>query len=84
MRGWRESDRAPWAALNADPEVRQYLGPLLTFEQASAWALNYQDDLDRYGFGFWALEVRGPGEFIGPLQAWASAQESSAVCSEGA
>ena len=52
MRGWRDSDLAPWAAMNADPEVRQYLGPLLTFEQASAWALNYQDDLDRYGFGF--------------------------------
>jgi len=65
MRGWRESDLAPWAAMNADPEVRQYLGPLLTFEQASAWALNYQDDLDRYGFGFWAVEVRASGEFIG-------------------
>ncbi len=65
MRAWRESDLAPWAAINADPEVRQYLGPLLTAEQASAWALNYQDDLDRYGFGFWALEVRSSGEFIG-------------------
>jgi RimJ/RimL family protein N-acetyltransferase len=65
MRGWRESDLAPWAAMNADPEVRQYLGPLLTFEQASAWALNFQDDLDRHGFGFWALEVRTSGEFIG-------------------
>ena len=51
--------------MNADPEVRQYLGPQLTSEQASAWALNYQDDLDRYGFGFWALEVRWSGEFIG-------------------
>jgi RimJ/RimL family protein N-acetyltransferase len=65
MRGWRESDLAPWAAMNADPEVRRYLGPLLTFEQASAWVLNFQDELDRYGFGFWALEVRGSGEFIG-------------------
>ena len=65
MRGWRESDLAPWAAMNADPEVRRYLGPLLTFEQASAWVLNFQDDLDRYGFGFWALEVRASGEFIG-------------------
>ena len=65
MRGWRESDLAPWAAMNADPEVRRYLGPLLTFEQAAAWALNFQDDLDRYGFGFWALEVRASGEFIG-------------------
>src|SRR3989440_11937081 len=65
MRGWRESDLAPWAAMNADPEVRRYLGPLLTFEQASAWVLNFQDELDCYGFGFWALEVRASGEFIG-------------------
>lgn len=65
LRGWRESDLEPWAAMNADPRVRRYLGPLLTFEQAEAWALNYQDDLDRYGFGFWALEVRTSGEFIG-------------------
>ena len=65
MRGWREPDLAPWAAMNADPEVRRYLGPLLTFEQAEAWALNFQDDLDRYGFGFWALEVRASGDFIG-------------------
>jgi len=65
MRGWRESDLAPWAAMNADPEVRRYLGPLLTFEQAAAWVLNFQDGLDRYGFGFWALEVRASGEFIG-------------------
>jgi hypothetical protein len=36
LRGWRESDLAPWAAMNADPEVRQYVGPLLTFEQAAA------------------------------------------------
>jgi RimJ/RimL family protein N-acetyltransferase len=65
MRGWRESDLAPWAAMNADPEVRKYLGPLLTAEQAAAWVLNLQDDLDRYGFGFWALQVRASGEFIG-------------------
>jgi len=51
--------------MNADPEVRRFLGPLLTFEQAEAWALNFQDDLDRYGFGRWAVEVRASGEFIG-------------------
>jgi RimJ/RimL family protein N-acetyltransferase len=65
MRGWWDSDLAPWAAMNADPEVRQYVGPLLTFEQAAAWVLNFQDDLDRHGFGFWAVEVRASGEFIG-------------------
>src|SRR6185437_6978219 len=65
LRDWRESDLEPWAAMNADPEVRQFLGPLLTTEQSSAWALNYQDELDRHGFGFWAVEVRTTGEFIG-------------------
>lgn len=33
--------------------------PPLTFEQASAWILNY------HGFGYWAVEVRASGEFIG-------------------
>ena len=65
MRGWRESDLVPWAAMNADPAVRRYVGPLLTFEQAAGWMLHFQDGLDRYGFGFWALEVRATGEFIG-------------------
>jgi RimJ/RimL family protein N-acetyltransferase len=65
LRDWRDSDLAPWAAMNADPEVRHFLGPVLTAEQAAASVLNFQDDLDRYGFGFWALAVRSSGEFIG-------------------
>ncbi|HBW19405.1 MAG: GNAT family N-acetyltransferase [Streptosporangiaceae bacterium] len=65
MRDWRESDLAPWAAMNADPEVRQFLGPVLTFERSSAWVLNFQDDLDRNGFGFRAVQVRESGQFIG-------------------
>lgn len=65
LRGWHQSDLAAWAAMSADPQVRRYLGPLLTGEQAAAWALNYQDDLDRYGFGFWAVELRATGGFIG-------------------
>jgi RimJ/RimL family protein N-acetyltransferase len=65
MRSWRESDLPSWAAMNADPEVRRYVGPLLTPGQAEAWVLNFQDDLDRRGFGFWALEVRASGDFIG-------------------
>src|SRR5215831_15396437 len=51
--------------MNADPQVRQFLGPPLTFEQASAWVLNYQDKLDRYGYGFWAVEVTATGAFVG-------------------
>jgi RimJ/RimL family protein N-acetyltransferase len=65
LRDWRESDLAPWAAMNADPAVREYLGPPLTAEQATASVRRFQDDLDRDAFGFWAVEVRASGEFIG-------------------
>src|ERR1035437_2601852 len=65
LRDWRESDFSPWAAMNADPEVREYLGPLLTTEDALASVRGFQDDLDHNGFGLWAVEVRASGEFIG-------------------
>jgi RimJ/RimL family protein N-acetyltransferase len=65
LRGWQESDRLPWAQLNADLEVRRFLGPVLSPAQSEAWAINYQDDLDRHGFGFWALEVRDSSDFVG-------------------
>jgi len=65
LRDWRESDLVPWAAMNADMEVREYLGPLLSIEEATASVRSFQDDLDRKGFGFWAVEVRDTGEFVG-------------------
>ena len=65
LRAWRESDIQPWALMNADPQVREYLGDLLTHEQAAASAAHFQAQLDERGYGFWAVEVRGTGEFIG-------------------
>src|SRR6266478_6218368 len=55
----------PYTTLFRSPEVRKFLGPLLTVEQASALVLNFQDNLGRYGFGFWAVQVRASGEFVG-------------------
>jgi RimJ/RimL family protein N-acetyltransferase len=65
LRSWRESDIQPWAEMNADPEVREYLGDLLTREESAASAAHFQAQLDERGFGFWAVEVRSTGEFIG-------------------
>ncbi|MFF7392030.1 GNAT family N-acetyltransferase [Streptomyces scabiei] len=65
LRDWRESDLAPWAAMNADPEVREHFPGVLTAEQSEASAARFQDDLDRRGWGWWALEVRSTGRFIG-------------------
>ncbi|WP_369776575.1 GNAT family N-acetyltransferase [Streptomyces sp. R33] len=65
LRRWRESDLEPWAAMNADPEVREHLGELLTREQSDAAVALMQAEFDRRGFGWWALEARETGEFIG-------------------
>ncbi|MFF8093219.1 GNAT family N-acetyltransferase [Streptomyces sp. NPDC016675] len=65
LRGWRASDMAPWAALNADPVVRAYFPGVLTREQSEASAARFQADLDRRGWGWWAVEVAATGEFVG-------------------
>ncbi|SED50890.1 Protein N-acetyltransferase, RimJ/RimL family [Streptomyces sp. 2224.1] len=65
LRAWRPSDLAPWAAMNADPEVRRYFPDVLTREQSEASAAGFQADLDERGWGWWAVELRATGEFIG-------------------
>jgi RimJ/RimL family protein N-acetyltransferase len=65
LRDWRDSDREPWAAMNADPEVREHFPDLLTREESAAAIARYQDKHERLGYGWWAVEVRDTGEFIG-------------------
>jgi RimJ/RimL family protein N-acetyltransferase len=65
LRRWRESDLEPWAAMNADPEVREYLGPVLSREQSDASVASFQAEFDERGYGWWAVEVQATGEFVG-------------------
>ncbi|MFE4015926.1 GNAT family N-acetyltransferase [Streptomyces sp. NPDC059101] len=65
LRRWRDSDLEPWAAMNADPEVREHLGDLLTREQSDASVAWFQAEFDQRGYGWWAVEVQATGEFIG-------------------
>ncbi|WP_101256449.1 GNAT family N-acetyltransferase [Streptomyces barkulensis] len=65
LRRWRDSDLGPWAAMNADPEVREHLGDVLNREQSDASVALFQAEFDRRGYGWWAVEVRATGEFIG-------------------
>lgn len=65
LRNWRTTDRAPFAALNADPEVMRHFPSTLTAEQSdqmvdaivARWAV--------LRFGLWAVERVDTGEFIG-------------------
>jgi RimJ/RimL family protein N-acetyltransferase len=65
LRRWRESDLEPWAAMNADPEVREHLGDPLTREQSDASVAAFRTEFEERGYGWWAVEVQATGEFIG-------------------
>ena len=66
---WRESDRAPFAAMNADPEVMTYFAAPMTAEQSEAAIARYQVAFESEGFGFLAAELRSTGEFAGIIGA---------------
>ena len=65
MRRWRDGDREPFAALNADPEVMRYFPATQDRAASDAFVDRIERRFDEQGFGLWALEVRATGEFIG-------------------
>ncbi len=65
LRPWRDSDLAPFAALNADPAVMQHFPGTLTEVQANALAQGIREDMAERGFGWWAAEAPGVAPFIG-------------------
>lgn len=67
MRRWRDADREPYAAMNADPVVMRYFPAQLRPDRAASDEhIDRMERLfDRQGFGLWALELAGTGEFLG-------------------
>ncbi len=65
LRAYRTEDRPAFAALNADPEGMRYFPAPLTRAESDALIERIHDHGARHGFGFWALERRADGAFIG-------------------
>ena len=65
LRPWADSDLAPLAALNADPEVMQYMPRTLSRAESDALVAQACRALAARGFGLWALELRAEREFLG-------------------
>src|SRR3546814_10120591 len=60
LRPWRESDLAPFAALNADPAVMEHFPATMTAAETAALVESTTAAMAERGFGWWAAEV--PGE----------------------
>ena len=65
LRRWRDEDRAPFAALNADPLVTEFLPGPLSRADSDALADRIEAHFAVHGFGLWAIEVPGQIPFAG-------------------
>jgi RimJ/RimL family protein N-acetyltransferase len=65
LRQWRESDRAPFAAMNADAEVMEFFPSLQSREASDASIDTWQSQLAERGWSNWAVEVLSSSVFIG-------------------
>ena len=65
LRQWRASDLPPFAALNADPLVMEFMPGRLSPAESDRLARGCGEEIARRGWGFWAVERRESGAFIG-------------------
>jgi RimJ/RimL family protein N-acetyltransferase len=65
LRRWRPEDRGPFAALNADPVVMEYMPGPLSRPQSDAMADRMIAGWRERGHERWAVEIPGVAPFIG-------------------
>jgi RimJ/RimL family protein N-acetyltransferase len=70
LRRWRESDRQPFAAMNADPAVMEHMQGVLPRDRSDAFVDRIERHWDEDGWGLWAVEVPGVAPFIGFVGLW--------------
>src|SRR5579875_654321 len=65
LRGWRDADLDPFAALNADPRTMRYFPAPLSRAESDALADRARRHLEAEGWGLWAVEAAGAAGFVG-------------------
>jgi RimJ/RimL family protein N-acetyltransferase len=65
LRHWDDSDREPFARLNADLRVMEYMPRVLSKPDSDALADRIGVDFRQHGFGLCAVKLRRDGSFIG-------------------
>lgn len=67
LRPWQDRDAAPFAALNADPRVAEFLPKVLSRAESDAQLDRIRAHFTERGFGLWAVEARDTGRFVGSI-----------------
>lgn len=70
LRPWREQDRAPFAALNADPVVMEHFPAPLDRAASDSFVDRVMNHFATRGWGLWALEIPDDADFVGFCGLW--------------
>jgi RimJ/RimL family protein N-acetyltransferase len=65
LRDWRDADREPFAAMNADPRVMELFPATLDRIASDAFLNRIREHWAAAGFGLWAVERQADGRFLG-------------------
>mgnify|MGYP000042639662 CR=1 FL=1 len=65
LRQWVDQDLSAFAELNSDPETMKFFPAVLSLEESNAMAEKCKSLISERGWGFWAVELKSSGEFIG-------------------
>jgi RimJ/RimL family protein N-acetyltransferase len=65
LRQWRREDRPLFAKLNADSTVMEFFPSILDEKESNEMVNKIQSLISKRGWGFWAVEKKDKGQFIG-------------------
>jgi ribosomal-protein-alanine N-acetyltransferase len=65
LRRWIAADREPFARMNRDPAVMQFMPALLSTEESNGLVDRIEAHFEQHGFGLWAAELRDTARFVG-------------------
>ncbi|HEY0797562.1 MAG TPA: GNAT family N-acetyltransferase [Candidatus Baltobacteraceae bacterium] len=67
VRPWRDEDLEPWIAMHIDKRVMEFFPPGHDRVRAQADVAAFRSRLERDGYGWWAVEVKGFAPFAGSV-----------------
>ena len=65
FRRWRDADREPFARLNSDPRVIEFMPACLSREESDRLVDRIEAHFEARGFGLFAVELRRERSFVG-------------------
>ena len=65
FREWTDKDREPFARMNGDPVIMEYLPRPLDEKASNKLVDRFQQHFDKHGYGLYAVEVKETGQFAG-------------------